>query len=276
MEYNRVNIKQIIFSSSQKLSHIDNPIKESELLLSFFIQKTRIFIHTNPNFEVINELDYFKLVEQRANFKPLEYIVSSACFYGLDFYVNEDVLIPRSDSEILIDKMKFLFPEHCEFNLVDIGCGSGVISIVLARYFKNMNIYAIDISSKAIEVAKFNAKKLSVEDRITFIKSDLLSSYDGKIDIIISNPPYIKNNEKIDSNVVDYEPHLALFGGVDGDEILKKILDEAYNRDVKYLICEIGFDQKKSISEYCLKYDYQSLEFYQDLSGLDRGFILQI
>jgi release factor glutamine methyltransferase len=269
-----LNIKEVINIAKSKLSHIENPIKEAELILAFYLQKTRIFLHTNPT-KIIKNIDkYFNLIEQRANHKPLEYITSSACFYGYDFYVNKDVLIPRAETEILIDKIKSKIDKNTKAHIIDIGCGSGIIPIVLAKYFNNAKITAVDISKKSLKVAKQNAISLNVENKITFIESNLLDKVKDNIDIIISNPPYIKNNEKLKSNVKDYEPHLALFGGTLGYEILKRIIEEFFLRKCKYLFCEMACYQKQDIQNITNKYLDKTIEFYKDLSGLDRGFII--
>ena len=270
-----LNIKEVTCLAKAKLEHIENPIKEAELILAFHMQKTRIFLHTNPHI-LVDEIDkYFLLVQERANHKPLEYITSSACFYGYDFYVNKDVLIPRAETEILIDKVKSRINKDEKVNIVDIGCGSGIISIVLAKYFNNAKITAIDISVKSLKVAKQNALLLGEEAKINFLESNLLDKVNTNIDIIVSNPPYIKNNEKLNSNVKDYEPHLALFGGDLGYEILEKIIEEFFLRKCKYLFCEMACYQKEDILKVVSKYSYGKIEFYKDLSNLDRGFILE-
>jgi len=269
-----LTIKQAINIAKTQLSHIENPIKESELILAFYLQKERIFLHTNMDLIINNTDKYFNLVEQRAKHKPLEYITSSACFYGYDFYVNKDVLIPRAETEILIDKVKSTIDKNIKANIVDIGCGSGIISIILAKHFTNANITAIDISKASLKVAKQNASSLGVKENINFIESNLLEQVNSKIDIIVSNPPYIKNNEKLESNVKDYEPHLALFGGDYGYEILEKIIKEFFLRDCSYLFCEMACYQKEDIEKIVDGYSYKKVEFYKDLSGLDRGFII--
>jgi len=135
-----------------------------------------------------------------------------------------------------------------------------------------VKITAVDISEDALNVAKINAKKHNVEDIITFIKSDLLDAYDGKgFDILVSNPPYIANDENLHVGL-SYEPDLALFGGISGDEILKKIFDLAKKRKVSYLACEMGYDQKEKIKSFDLEC---KVDFYKDLAGLDRGFTIK-
>ncbi len=270
----KLSVKQVIDIAKIKLKDIENPIKEAELILAFYLKKTRIFLHTNAEFIIKDTDKYLDLVNERAKHKPLEYITSSACFYGYDFYVNKDVLIPRAETEILIDKIKSKIDKNTKANIVDIGCGSGIISIILAKYFNNAKITAIDISKASLKVAKKNASLLNVEDKINFIESNLLEQIDGEIDIIVSNPPYIKNSEKLDSNVKDYEPHLALFGGDYGYEILEKIIQEFFKRKCAYLFCEMACYQREDIQKIVNKYPYKAIEFYKDLSGLDRGFII--
>ena len=268
-------IKKGIEKAKKKLCNIDNPQKEAELILAYFLETTRIYIHSHQNNKLENPNKYLELVKQRAEHKPLEYITNLACFYGYDFYVDENVLIPRSETEILIETIKNKIDKNKKLNIVDIGCGSGIIAIILAKEFPNFQIYAVDISQKAIEVAIQNAKKFNVYNRIKFINSNLLDNFDENIDIIVSNPPYISENEKLEKNVFDYEPHLALFSGDMGDEILKKIIDLFFEHKCKYLFCEMGYDQKENISRYLSAYEYSSLEFYKDLASHDRGFIIK-
>lgn len=272
-------IKKGIEKAKKLLCNIDNPQKEAELILAYFLDTTRIYIHSHQNNELENLDKYLELVKQRSEHKPLEYITNLACFYGYDFYVDENVLIPRSETEILIETIKNKIDKNQKLNIVDIGCGSGIIAIILAKEFPNFQIYAVDISQEAIKIAIQNAKKFNVYDRIKFINSNLLDNLDENIDIIVSNPPYISENEKLEKNVFDYEPHLALFSrGVDvsvGDEILKKIIDLFFENKCKYLFCEMGYNQKESISRYVSAYEYSSLEFYKDLASHDRGFIIR-
>jgi len=158
---------------------------------------------------------------------------------------------------------------------VEVGVGSGIISILLAQHFKNAKFIAVDISEAAIEVAKINIAAFGLLDRIELRLGSLLEPVNEKIDYLVSNPPYIANNEPLESNL-SYEPQNALFGGNIGDEIIKKLLDEVLKRKINFFTCEMGYDQLDKISKYLENKQYDSLGFYKDFSGFDRGFTLKV
>jgi release factor glutamine methyltransferase len=191
-------------------------------------------------------------------------------FYSREFYVDSRVLIPRPETELLVDLVVSTCKGLKRAKIVEIGTGSGIISIILAILLPKAKIKAIDISNDALDVAKINAKKHGVEDKIEFIQSNLLENVkDNSFDMLVSNPPYIANDEPLHVGL-SYEPSLALYGGVVGDEILKDIIDTFKQRDIKYLACEMGYDQREKILSYA-----NNAEFYKDLAGLDRGFIIR-
>jgi release factor glutamine methyltransferase len=214
---------------------------------------------------------YQNYVLRRAAFEPIEYIINSANFYDLDFYVNENVLIPRCETEILVDIAKKLIAKYNFKNIADICTGSGAICCTLAKTVHNINIYASDISQDALCVAELNAKALKAE--IEFLHGDLLAPFKNKkIDFFISNPPYIANSYKLDEYVLK-EPHIALFGGDRGDEILYNLIEQFSKTDAKALLCEMGYDQKEYIKMHCDKIGLEPI-FYSDLAGFDRGFYI--
>lgn len=213
-------------------------------------------------------LDKFEplLEKLRAN-TPLEYITNRAQFLGSEFFVDERVLIPRFESEILVEKVIQIARNFENLRICEIGVGSGIISISLKIALKNARIIATDLSKEALEVARINAKNLGVE--IEFVNTNLMDFVSGNFDIIISNPPYIKNSYKLDEMVLK-EPKMALFGGDRGDEILQKIIEIAKTR-TKFLACEIGYDQREFLASSLREYEH---EFYKDLAGFDRGFVV--
>lgn len=265
--------KQIIKKYTPELREITHiPQKEVEILLLHILDKNTIWLHININEECKCEKELAKLVKKRATDYPLEYITSNASFYGEQFIVKEGVLIPRPETELLVEKAEETLKSIDNPNVLEIGVGSGIISVMLALLIKDITITAVDINDKALELAKQNAIKHGVEDKITFIKSDLFENVTMKnIDMCISNPPYIKNDYKLPKNV-KYEPANALFGGESGDELLKQIIDESYNRKIPYLYCEMGYDQKEPLSKYFEGFNTNSVEFYQDYEKFDRGF----
>jgi release factor glutamine methyltransferase len=249
----------------------DIPNKEARILLAHYLKKDQIWLLTHENDEV--EIDgYFRLIDKRAKNEPIEYITNSANFYSREFYVDSRVLIPRPETELLVDEVISTCKGLKAPSIVEIGTGSGIIAIMLALMLPDANITAIDISQGALDVAKKNAEKFALKDRITFIQSDLLDNVkDKNFDVLVSNPPYIANDESLHVGL-SYEPNLALFGGIKGDEILKNIFYLAKQRNVSCLLCEMGYDQKTNVKNFAKEHN---INFYKDLAGLDRGFIIK-
>ncbi|WP_187646793.1 peptide chain release factor N(5)-glutamine methyltransferase [Nitrosophilus labii] len=269
-------IKEALRLAAKKLSGVaQRPLFEAEILLSNILKQDRVYLHLH-NEEVLEEklLNIFlKDIEKRAQNYPVEYITKRVSFYSEEFYIEEGVLIPRPETELLIDKVLENVNLDEKVTVAEIGVGSGVISIILAKKLKNARFIATDISKKAIEVTKINLKNHSVEERVDLRNCSLLDCVEEKVDIIVSNPPYIAKDFKLDKNVL-FEPEEALFGGERGDELLKRIIDIALLKEAKLLICEMGYDQKESLKRYCEKKGLKP-KFYKDLAGLDRGFVLK-
>lgn len=272
-----MTIKEVVRNYSKQLRDVTHiPAKEVEILICYILEKNNIWLHLNYNneFSEIKQLE--KLVEKRKKDYPLEYLIGRASFYGESFLVKENVLIPRPETELLVDNAVEILKDTKNKTVLEIGTGSGIISVMLALLIKEIKIIAVDINDDAIALAKENAKKHNVEDRITFIKSDLYTniSEDEEIFMTISNPPYIANNYKLPENV-KYEPRNALFGGEVGDELLKNIIEETSKRDIKYLLCEMGYDQKKPLENYLNNFEIKDYSFYQDYEKFDRGFTIE-
>lgn len=272
-----MKIKELLKWAKEQLeSSCERPMFEAELLLAHHLEKERTFLHAFDDKEVEDVESYKLLVKRRAEHEPYEYIVNNASFYDLQLYVESGVLIPRPETEILIDLVAEIIEKNNIQNIAEIGVGSGAISVVLARKFPNLEIKATDILETAIKVAGINAKKYEVDERIELIQTSLLDNVTGQIDLVVSNPPYIANDFKLEKNVVGYEPKEALFGGVVGDELLKEIVLEVQRRKVKYLACEMGYDQKELMRRFFEEQGIQNYEFYQDLAGFDRGFLIEL
>lgn len=211
--------------------------------------------------------------------KPLQYVIGSVNFYGNRFVVNENVLIPRFETEELVENTCCYIKENFPSNIriLDIGCGSGVIGLTLKQKFPNAEVDLLDISKEALDVSKENAKRLNLE--VNFIQSDLFTNVSKKYDVIISNPPYLAFNEEIEEIVKNNEPHIALYGGVDGLDIYRKMIKTVKKHlNKRFLIAfEIGYRQKdtiKSLVEDSL--DSVQFDIKKDLSGKDRMiFILK-
>lgn len=251
-----------------------NPARVAKALLMRHLGVKIEWIFLNLNRELENTEDYFALSSRFVNHEPLEYITGEAGFYGLTFNVKKGVLIPRPETEILVERSLEVLSNLPARNkpplVAEIGMGSGIISICLALN-SNAKIIASDISDDALNLARENAAKFGVEDRIEFVKCAYLDQIYGRFDLLVSNPPYIAQDYKLDKFVLN-EPHEALFGGAKGDEILKNIVLLARYRGVKYLACEMGYDQRESMQN-ALKFNGFETEFYKDLAGFDRGFV---
>lgn len=240
-------------------------------LMKFYFKMSfeGIFLRFNDEISQCDEI--LALAKRYKNGEPLEYISGFCEFMGLKFNVKKGVLIPRSETEILVEKTleiakKFKNPKICE-----IGFGSGIIAILLAKNLKNAAVVATDISSIAFEIATKNAKNHAA--KVKFIQTSLLDGVNGNFDIIVSNPPYISNSYKLDKWVLN-EPKEALIGGENGDEMLHKIIEISSKR-AKFLLCEIGFDQKNNLAKTLNKFGYEA-KFYKDLAGFDRGFVANL
>ncbi|RDU70633.1 peptide chain release factor N(5)-glutamine methyltransferase [Helicobacter aurati] len=256
---------------------IYSPRYEAELLLCYVLNFTRAELHVRYKKE-INDRDkqrYFKLLAMRKNGTPLEYLINKASFFNVELYVDNSVLIPRNETEILVEKAIELIQKENITNFIEIGTGSGAISIAILKTFSNIRAVATDISVQALNVAMYNAEQLGVSQRCDFIESDLLDccslSNDTSFPLLLANPPYIATQYPLNQEVL-CEPHIALFGGEKGDEILKKLIIQARQRNIMYLICEMGYDQRESMNEILEQMGY-AVEFYKDYAGFDRGFV---
>jgi len=268
------SIKELLHVSVQKLKAVtDIPQKEAMLLLAHILGKEMSWmIAHNDDVLEVDEM-FWQMLQRRANHEPLEYILGSATFYGKGFDVDSRVLIPRPETEILVDKAIALTQELTQPHIVEIGCGSGIVSIMLALLLPDSKITAVDISQDALHVSRHNAQKHGVSECICFIEGSYLDGVEGKIDMIVSNPPYIAKEEPLGLGLA-YEPSLALYGGTKGDEMLKHIIDLFCQHSAKRLVCEMGYDQREAILEYA---HHKGLEvsFYKDFAGLDRGFLIR-
>ncbi|AFI06632.1 peptide chain release factor N(5)-glutamine methyltransferase [Helicobacter cetorum] len=246
---------------------------ESEILLSFVLQKERVFLHTHTHLELSHEEEtrFFELVTKRLNDYPIEYLLESCSFYGRDFYVNEHVLIPRPETELLVEKALAVISQYHLKDIGEIGIGSGCVSVSLALENPKLSIVASDISKSALEVASKNIERFNLKKRIFLKETHLWDHMPATIQMLVSNPPYIARDYPLEKSVLK-EPHNALFGGVKGDEILKEIVFLAAQLNIPFLVCEMGYDQQMSLKE-CLEFCGYHAEFYKDLSGLDRGFV---
>lgn len=276
-----MNIEQKLKQTIQKLkeNNIEQPNLKTKIIIANVLKmkKEQLLINNKQELkeQEIQEID--KKIEQLVNGKPLQYITEKQEFMGLEFYVNENVLIPQPDTEILVEKTIEVVNKTKKNKILDMCTGSGCIAISLAENIKNAQIKAVDISNKALDIANKNAINNSVENKIKFFYSDMFSNIEEKFDIIVSNPPYIETKTiKTLSQEVQNEPKLALDGGEDGLDFYKIIANEAYKHleDNGILIVEIGYNQKEKVIKLFEKTKkYKNIECKKDYSNNDRIII---
>ena len=251
-----------------KNNNVQTPKLKARLLLQFTLNKTReyLIVYDNENIPQDKEILYFKYINKLIQGIPLQYITNTQEFMKMSFFVNDNVLIPQPDTEILVEETIKIAKRIKKPTILDLCTGSGAIAVSLKKYLQDSIVYASDISPKALEVAKINAKNNNVE--VNFFESDLFENLPNiKFDIIVSNPPYIKKDviKTLDKEVQN-EPKIALDGGIDGLDFYRKIVSDGYHylKYNSYLCLEIGYDQKEEVIEiienerkytntYCLK-----------------------
>lgn len=258
-----------------KNNNIDNYIFEAHLIFRHFLKMSPmdLVLEGNSELEKKHYDEISEAVKRRCENEPLQYILNSQEFMGLDFYVDKNVLVPRADTETLVEHILEHFTGKA-FTGFNVGCGSGCIEISLAYFNHGAHMRGIDISPKAVEIATKNAEKNGVLQRCCFENYDIFS-YEafGKYDLIVSNPPYIETDEinKLEDNVRLYEPHLALDGGADGMKFYRKICDIAPKLLKKsgMLAFEVGHTQARAVGKMMEK-NFENIEFVTDLCGVER------
>lgn len=279
-----MTIKDIIIKYSEEFKDIsDTPRLDTELLLQKVLDDVdRLYIHLNLNKELTEEqkIKFIGFAEERINGRPIAYIVEKREFMGLDFFVKEGVLIPRPDTETLVEEIIEICKDRKNVSILDIGTGSGAITVSLAKYIENSNVTSFDISEIALAIGKKNAIINEVDKKIKYIKSDLftaLNDSDIKFDIIVSNPPYIKKKdiETLHTQVKDYEPHNALEGGEDGLDFYRKITEQGkkYLNECGILAYEVGHNQAEDVINIMKSNGYKKIYTKKDIQGIDRVVI---
>lgn len=262
-----MKIKEALNCAKNELRGYEN---EAIFILCEHLQKDRTWLFLNEDFE-FDEKFYFALIERFKQGEPFEYIFEKANFWGLEFYAKKGVLIPRYDSEILLSKVLDLCKKYHFKSILEVGFGSGILSIVLAKEL-GVKILACDINPKALELAKKNAKLHKVEHLIKFVLCDF-KELKNEFDLIFSNPPYIKNGYPLDIWVQN-EPKEALFGGEKGYEFLQSLIDFSFEKKCIFLACEIAYNQKEILKKL-LKKKALKEDFYKDEQGFDRVFVAE-
>ena len=268
---------------------IINSERETEILLSYFLKMNRsdIYLNGDRKLKNIEKLQLEDMIKKRLKKIPLQYITKHQEFMGMDFLVGKGVLIPRPETEILVEEVikqlkNYKYSDNIE--VADLGTGSGVIAILIAKFINNITVYATDISKKSLQIALKNAQKHSCENKIIFLYGDLFEPFKNKIEkfslgAIISNPPYIDscNFESLPPEVRDNEPKTALFGGTNGIDYYRKIIKKSpqYLKRNGFLALEVGVNQSKIVKELLIGENNfnQEIEIIKDYLGIERVVI---
>ena len=276
-----MNIQSAVIEGTSVLKNksIISAQLDTEILMAKALGKSREYIILNHD-KVLNieNLEYFKkLVHERATRKPIAYLLNKKFFWKSEFYVNKNTLIPRPDTEIIIEQILKVTKNKNYLRILDIGIGSGCILLSILKERKNYYGIGIDISKDSLEISKINAKKLLVEERIKFYKSDVDKFARGKYDLIVSNPPYIKKNnlKYLERDVLEFEPKLALDGGLDGLSVIRKVIkksSELLKKNGKFIL-EIGFDQKSKVIKLLKNKGFYINSTIKDFAKNDRCIV---
>ena len=256
---------------------------DAETLMMHALGRDKAYLYAHPELELAcGELKrYHDTLQRRAGGEPLQYITGHQEFWGLDLLVTPAVLIPRPETEHAVEAALELLRGMKSARVVDVGTGSGCIALALASELPEAGIEAVDISNEALEVARSNATRLQLDDRVTFSQSDLLEKYldiSAAFDLVVSNPPYVGDSEsdKLQVEVREHEPHQALFGGGrEGLDIYRRLIPQAARvlKPGGWLVMEIGYTQEQAIRE--LLADWQDVRSVPDLQGIPRVVIAQ-
>ena len=262
-------------------NNIEDAPLEGELLLrhTLKISRTQLYLDLNYELSPKQEEAFRRLIKRRLNGEPIAYITKHREFYGLDFYVDPSVLIPRPESELLVETALGLAQNHPPFIIAEVGTGCGAIAISLALSLSEVKIYATDISAAALKIALLNCQKHGVIDRVHLLQGDMLDPLPKPADLIIANLPYVKESELAQVNPTKFEPMLALNGGSDETERIHQLCRQVDSklRPNGYLLLEIGQGQRRAVSAFLhTLFPNGKIEVVPDLSGTDRVISLSL
>lgn len=253
---------------------IEDPKISAMVLLKNVLKCNDSYLFAHPEKELTQEQQdlFAEWIKERSTSKPIAYIIGKKEFYGFKFFVNPNVLIPRPETELIVDYVIQECSENQIKTLVDVGTGSGILAVVLKKLRPQFNVFAVDIDASALEVAGKNARQHNTE--ITFLQSDLLENVTMNADIIVSNLPYVENMTELSLEVL-HEPKLALDGGKSGLEIIYRLIDQANSKlnNQGLLILEYGIGQTQAIVSQLNKKGYTLLQVIPDLAGIDRVIV---
>ena len=275
-----MNINLAISQGSKILRNkfITNSRLDSEILMAKTINKDRNYILLNPN-NLISKKDlnyFYNLIERRSYGNPVAYLTNKKFFWNSEFFVTNDTLIPRPDTEILVENVLTLTKQKNKINILEIGVGSGCIILSILKERENFYGTGIDISKNCLNISKINAANLKVTSRLKLYKSDVDKFNLGKYDLIVSNPPYIKTSKLkyLERDIVEFEPRLALDGGLDGLSEIRKVIKKSSELIKKWQVyLEIGFDQKNKVINLLNREGFYINSIQKDLADNDRCII---
>ena len=272
-------------SKQLREASVANDLLDAQTLLAEALGKDRTYLIVNFNEQLSDELlaGYQRLIARRASGEPLQYITGHQEFFGLEFEVTPAVLIPRPETELIVEEVIRLVDVHkiAKPVIVDVGTGSGCIAIALARELEDAKVTAVDISETALEIARRNAAKHELADRVRFVNSDLLAAFPEIqfADFILSNPPYVAVHElpTLQREVRDWEPHTALTDNADGLSFYRRLLNETPIRlkPGGFLICELGFGQSETVSAMADSQVWSEVRLLDDLQSIPRTLVLR-
>jgi release factor glutamine methyltransferase len=275
-----MQLKQAVDSAYELFvaNDVPSPRLNAELLLMFVLGQERAYLYAHPERELIAEEQdrYDEVIRERARGCPTQYITGHQEFWGLDLLVSPAVLIPRPETEHLVETVLELVkqrePEE-KLRLIDVGTGSGCIALALASELPQAEIHACDLSDEALEMARANAARLGLENRIAFRKSDLLSAFAGEtFDFVVSNPPYVGESEadKVQRQVREFEPKVAVFSGQEGMDIYRRLIPQAKEalKPGGWFAAEIAFSAESKVRELMAGWD--EVQVTPDLQGIPR------
>ena len=276
-----MNLQSALFEANKILAknNIQSSKLDSEILLSKVLNKDREFIILNldMSLDYANYKKFKNLISQRLTRKPIAYLVGKKDFWKYEFYIFDGTLIPRPETELIIEEVLRIFKYKDKINVLEIGIGSGCVLLSILKEKENFKGVGIDISKKCVELSKINALKLDIHNRVKFFKTDVDNFFYDKYDLIISNPPYIKNHDLkyLEIDVAKFEPRLALDGGIDGLSKIIKFVDKSSHLLKKggKLILEINFNQGNKVKKILEKKGFYINKVLKDLEKKDRCIV---
>jgi release factor glutamine methyltransferase len=275
-----VQIKQALASAVEQLEATDvgSPGMNAETLLMFVLGVNRAYLYAHPERELTPEEQarYQGVVAQRSSGEPSQYITGHQEFWGLDFVVTPAVLIPRPETEHLVETVLDFAREVERPKIVDVGTGSGCIALALANELQRAEVFAVDLSADALEIARANSARLQLDSRVKFLQSDVLATLAGvhDFDFVVSNPPYVGNNEadKVQRSVFEFEPRLAVFSGESGLDVIRPLVTQAHAalKPGGWLAMEIGYSMRDMVLELIAPTMWDDIRVVPDLQGIPR------